>query len=85
MRKLGPQLDLLVTDVMMPRMKGTELARWLLDRSPDVPLLFVSGYADGEVLQEWVDANPDGFLSKPFEPSELLERVRRLIGPALPA
>lgn len=69
-------IDLLVTDVMMPRVKGTELARWLEKVRPDASILLVSGYVDSEMLQNWVDADPDVFLAKPFEPEELLDRVR---------
>ena len=48
-------IDLLVTDVMMPRVKGTELAKWLCGDRPDVAVLLVSGYVDSEMLQSWVD------------------------------
>jgi two-component system, cell cycle sensor histidine kinase and response regulator CckA len=74
-------IDLLVTDVMMPRMKGTELAEWLVDRRPGTPVLLVSGYTDSSVVQEWVDADPDVFLPKPFEPEDFMRRVHaRLAG-----
>jgi len=70
----GP-LDLMVTDVMMPRVKGTELARWLRAVRPDTAILLVSGYLDSAQIQAWVDEDPDVFLSKPFEPAELVERA----------
>jgi PAS domain S-box-containing protein len=71
----GP-LDLMVTDVMMPRVKGTELARWLRAVRPDTSILLVSGYLDSAQIQAWVDEDPDVFLSKPFEPAELVERAQ---------
>jgi PAS domain S-box-containing protein len=79
-RELGAGLDLLVTDVMMPRRTGTELARWLQERLPSIPVLLVSGFADDGLIREWVDADPDIFLPKPFAPDELIARVERRIG-----
>ncbi|MDH5759469.1 MAG: response regulator [Gemmatimonadota bacterium] len=68
-------LSLLVTDVMMPRMKGTELARHLLESRPGLPVLLVSGYTDSPEVQEWVDVDPDIFLAKPFELPDFMARV----------
>jgi CheY-like chemotaxis protein len=81
-RELGTGLDLLVTDVMMPRRTGTELARWMRERLPSIPVLLVSGFADDSLIREWVDADPDVFLPKPFAPDELIARVERRIAAA---
>ena len=71
-------LDMLVTDVVMPGMGGPELAVKARRIHPDLPVLFVSGYADqrdriGEILEH--DAS---FLRKPFSPVELARAVRVL-------
>lgn len=79
-RRLGCELDLVISDVMMPRMKGTELVAWLRRRCPEASVLLVSGYADCELVRAWVDADPASFLPKPFEPAELLDRVRERVG-----
>jgi PAS domain S-box-containing protein len=71
------RIHLLVTDVMMPRIKGTELAEWMRAERPDTGILLVSGYLDSESVQAWVDRDPEVFLAKPFEPEELAVRVRR--------
>lgn len=71
------RIHLLVTDVMMPRMKGTELAEWMARTRPDTRVLLVSGYLDSESVQAWVNRDPEVFLAKPFEPEELAARVRR--------
>lgn len=71
------RIHLLVTDVMMPRMKGTELAEWMAEVRPETGILLVSGYLDSRTVQGWVDRDPDVFLAKPFEPEELAVRVRR--------
>ena len=81
---MGDSLDLLVTDVMMPRMLGTELAEGGGTERPDVRVLFVSGYTDSPAIQDWVDRDPNSFLAKPFEPEELLEAVERRLAPPGP-
>ncbi len=71
--------DLLITDIMMPDGRGTELARRLRDASSDVPILFISGYSDTE-LGEWKDTGGRiKFLAKPFRRKELLDRVAHLV------
>jgi PAS domain S-box-containing protein len=75
------QLDLMITDVVMPGMKGPELARRVaLER--DVPVLFVSGYAEElSDMPSDFDA-PTSFLAKPFTPEQLLDEVYKLIAVA---
>ena len=73
----GP-IDLLVTDVIMPRLSGDELAARLLVSRPGVPVLFVSGYTN-ETLG--IDGMRPGtrYLQKPFVPAVLLESVEELL------
>ena len=75
--QMGASLDLLVTDVVMPRMTGLELARRLAIDHPDLKVLCLSGYsAEATTAQrpmEWP------FLAKPFVPATLLERVREVL------
>ncbi len=62
----GFHADLLVTDMAMPGMPGTELARTLAAVHPGLPVLFVSGYADATLVGEgWMDG-ASGFLAKPY-------------------
>jgi PAS domain S-box-containing protein len=72
----GDRIDLLVTDVVMPEMSGRELAETLLDRQPDLKVLYISGYTDDEVLQRGVRGRDVGLLRKPFATEELVRRVR---------
>jgi PAS domain S-box-containing protein len=74
-RHEGP-IDLLVTDVVMPGMSGPQLADALRARRPGTPVLFMSGYADDDVLLEGVQSAGLPFLPKPFTPAELARRVR---------
>jgi two-component system cell cycle sensor histidine kinase/response regulator CckA len=74
----GP-IHLLLTDVVMPRMNGRELARELQARRPGVPVLYVSGYSE-EVITRGGQLEPGiTLLQKPFEPLGLARAVRRLL------
>ena len=74
-------LKLLLTDVVMPRLGGPELARELRSRDPDLAVLFVSGYArnDNEVTS--LLGPRCLFLQKPFAPAVLAAAIRRLLDP----
>jgi CheY-like chemotaxis protein len=69
--------DLLLTDVVMPQMRGGELARRLREARPGLKTLFMSGYLDGEALLG-ADASA-AFLQKPFTLDELAHKVRELL------
>jgi DNA-binding response OmpR family regulator len=71
----NPDLDLLVTDVVMPGGNGWDLADVMRSRKPDLPVLFISGYEppNGRTVPK------ASFLQKPFRIPELLERVRLML------
>lgn len=69
---------LLLTDVMMPRMGGVELARTLRARHPNLPILFMSGYAASVSIQE-ADFGDAAFIAKPFTSDELIRRIAELL------
>jgi two-component system cell cycle sensor histidine kinase/response regulator CckA len=73
----GSTLDLLVTDVVMPKMRGPELAERVRALRPGLPVIFMSGYT-GESLT--LPADSSDLLEKPFAPDALLERVARKLG-----
>ncbi|HET6577203.1 MAG TPA: response regulator [Gemmatimonadales bacterium] len=75
-------IDLLVTDVVMPEMSGRELVQALRHRRPDLKVLYVSGYTDDEILQRGVSGPEVAFLRKPFAAEELVRRVRALLDDA---
>ncbi len=70
---------LVVTDMIMPRLGGVELGRRLRERRPELPILFMSGYADGAGMQAPRDEPGPSFLKKPFTPEALATAVRRAL------
>jgi CheY-like chemotaxis protein len=74
--------DLLISDLVMPGMRGSELARRLREAQPDLHVVLMSGYS--EVEEGAVAAQELGavFLQKPFSTKELLRTVRRLLDSA---
>jgi YesN/AraC family two-component response regulator len=75
-------IDLLVTDLVMPGMSGVELASQLTRRRPGLRVLTMSGYTEHALVEDgMLEGMP--FLSKPFTPAELAESVGRVLeGPA---
>ena len=71
----GP-IDLLATDVVMPRRNGFELARQLSEQRPDMKVLYFSGYSSGTVESLPGGISEAEILRKPFSPNELIGRVR---------
>jgi two-component system cell cycle sensor histidine kinase/response regulator CckA len=72
-------LDLLLTDVVMPRMSGVELARRAMALRPKLKVLFMSGYAPDPQHRALFANNDAGFLQKPFTPQQLTAKVAALL------
>jgi two-component system, cell cycle sensor histidine kinase and response regulator CckA len=79
MAEQGAGVQLVITDVVMPRMNGRDLAERIATRFPGTRILFISGYTDDDILRRGVQANSIDLLEKPFTASELLRRVRRAL------
>jgi signal transduction histidine kinase/DNA-binding response OmpR family regulator len=78
----GGRVDLLLTDVVMPRMTGTELAAALAGEQPGVKVLFMTGHTDDTALLGRFEAGEAEIIQKPFTSEALLAHLRRLLGPA---
>jgi signal transduction histidine kinase/CheY-like chemotaxis protein len=70
-----PDVDLLISDVLMPGINGPELAERLRERCPYLRAMFISGYADGRALDAHLKQHNDQFLSKPFTRAQLIARA----------
>lgn len=76
--------DLLIADVMMPRLDGLEMTRALRSAGNDVPILVLTARDSVGDRVEGLDAGADDYLPKPFDLQELLARVRALLRRATP-
>jgi len=75
-------IHLLVTDVVMPRMSGRQLAERLLSVRPDLRVLFMSGHTDDAILRHGVETSALAFIAKPLTPDRLLAKVREVLDAA---
>ncbi|WP_246670286.1 GAF domain-containing hybrid sensor histidine kinase/response regulator [Bradyrhizobium stylosanthis] len=75
----GATPDLLFTDVVMPEMTGSELARVILERHPNLKVLFTTGYTRNAIVHNGVLDAGTHLLSKPFNIDDLAEKVRTIL------
>ena len=69
------EIDLIVSDVVMPGVNGREMADRLRHSNPEVPILFVSGYPGTEIERRGLDLMRATFIPKPFPPEVLIAAV----------
>ncbi|MEZ4706294.1 MAG: response regulator [Caldilineaceae bacterium] len=73
------RIHILVTDLIMPRMSGRQLADYLTQTRPEMRVLFMSGYTDEAVVNHGVSQAGIAFLQKPFDPLHLAKKVREVL------
>jgi len=78
----GADIDLVVSDVMMPEMDGPTLFKELCKRHPDIKIIFVSGYAEDAFQKSLPDPDKYDFLPKPFTLKQLVAQVKETMSRA---
>jgi two-component system, cell cycle sensor histidine kinase and response regulator CckA len=78
----GGQIDLLLTDVVMPGMNGPELAKELSESRPTMRILYTSGFTNSAVAKQGVAVEETVFLAKPFSSAALTAKVLEVLEPA---
>jgi CheY-like chemotaxis protein len=73
------RVDLVLTDVVMPGMSGRELADRLWELHPTLPVIFVSGYTEEDILRRGLLDRGRPFLPKPFTPHGLVAKVGEVL------
>ena len=72
-------IEVLVTDVVMPGGSGRDLARRLIERRPELRVLYISGYTDEAILQHGIPNPEIVFLHKPFTSEALGRKIREVL------
>jgi CheY-like chemotaxis protein len=77
----GGRINVLLTDVIMPRMGGRELADRLLKAYPEARVVYMSGYTDDAMIPQDLVSSGTLFVHKPFSPETLLNTIREALSP----
>ena len=75
----GPTVDLVLTDIIMPRMDGVELVERIREMVPKVKVLFTSGYARNPRIEQKIAGHKVNFIEKSYDLSALLKKVREIL------
>jgi CheY-like chemotaxis protein len=75
----GSHVDLLITDILMPGMSGAELLEKLKQNNITPTTLGVSGFCDEETMEKLRTSGCHNFLLKPFDPDEIMGKIKELI------
>lgn len=79
-QKMAPgEIDLLISDLVMPKIGGLQLASWFRDKFPQAKILIISGYSDGMVFLEEKLSPSTSFLPKPLRSTAFKKRVAELL------
>ena len=79
LQRLDPPIDVVLTDLIMPRLNGIALAERLAKVCPDTPVLYMSGYAEALLSADRIPEH--SLLRKPFTPDRLVTAIANLFAP----
>jgi two-component system response regulator VicR len=71
--------DLILSDVMIPKRNGFRFARFVREGS-DIPIVFLTSLCNEEHRKKGLDAGANDYITKPFDPHELVSRLKKLLG-----
>jgi two-component system cell cycle sensor histidine kinase/response regulator CckA len=80
MAERGDDVELVLSDVVMPEMDGPSLLKELRAAHPDIKVIFMSGYAEEAFARNLPEGADFGFLPKPFTLKQLIETVKTTLG-----
>ncbi len=80
-KEIDQPLDLLLTDVVMPDMKGPEVYRQIVEHQPDIKVLYMSGYTENVIFKKGILQEGIDFIQKPFTLRALHEKISRILSP----
>jgi len=75
----GGDIDLMITDIVMPQMDGTQLIKHVRERRPDLKVICISGYAEESFRKRLADVEGIHFLPKPFSLDQLAGKVKEVL------
>ena len=78
-RKHKEPIHLLITDVVMPKLSGKDLARRLQMVHPETKVLFMSGYTDEAIVHHGIVDSHIAFIQKPFSETVLMQKIRDVL------
>jgi CheY-like chemotaxis protein len=78
--QFGDEIDLLLTDLIMPGLNGRELANKLSEAGSTIKVIFMSGYTDNAVIREDLSNLESNYLQKPFTLDSLIAKVGEVLG-----
>jgi len=79
-RKHKDTISLVISDMVMPRMKGGALYEEICKINPDIKMIFISGYSLDMYKLGEIPGDPSGFIPKPFSKGALLGKIRSILG-----
>lgn len=75
-----PSIDVVLLDMVMPRMDGEQVLRELLALNPGARVVFMSGYTEQDAAQRFEGTGSPGFIQKPYRPADLLAKIEETLG-----